>query len=383
MKRRLLVLSTYPEISADARFRAVAYFQHLEAAGIQCDFAPFCDADFLRMIHRPGRRVRKAFDLARFSLARLGVLLRGGRYDAVFVQREAALIGPALVESVLATILDVPLVYDLDDAIWLDATQATGVSASAHPLARRLLKVPSKTDRLLQMATTVVAGSSFLATYARRFNSDVAIVPTVVSRERWHPLPGRLDGRMLNEAVPTIGWIGSHSTAVQLDLVVLALQRLAREGNKFRVRIIGSTRRLPIEGVDCENPRWSLEREIEDFQTIDIGLAPMFANEWGEGKCGFKQIQYMAVGVPMVTSLVGGARDFVVDGTNALVAHDDEAWYRHLKTLLDERSVRARLAREGRALVEQRLCTEVQADRIVSIVDAAMRRSHAPVSRGP
>ena len=85
----------------------------------------------------------------------------------------------------------------------------------------------------------------------------------------------------------------------------------------------------------------------------------------------------MAVGVPFVSSWVGGARDFVVDGENGLVALGTEDWYRHLKALLESRELRKRLGQNGRRLVEEQYCIERQGPRVAECFEEALRRARA------
>jgi glycosyltransferase involved in cell wall biosynthesis len=172
-----------------------------------------------------------------------------------------------------------------------------------------------------------------------------------------------------------IGWIGTHSTAKQLDMVVPALAELARAGHRFRVRLVGASRELAVPGVEVESVPWSLDTEVEDFQDIDIAIAPMFDDEWSRGKCGFKQIEYMAVGVPMVTSPGGGAREFVEHGVHGLIARSHEEWRTHLGALLTDAALRGRLSRAGRALVEERLSLERQAPVLVNLIHRVIARS--------
>ena len=152
-------------------------------------------------------------------------------------------------------------------------------------------------------------------------NPNVEIVPTVVSSKTWTPAPGRLQGEFFAHGVPRIGWVGTHTTANQLELVGPALRQLHMDGYEFELHVVGAGEGFELDGVPARLRRWSLDDEIREFQRIDIGLAPMRSEPVYQGKCGFKQLQYMAVGVPFVSSWVGGARDFVVDGENGLVAH--------------------------------------------------------------
>ncbi|MBN1607861.1 MAG: glycosyltransferase [Polyangiaceae bacterium] len=365
---RLLVLASYPRTAACTRFRACEYFPHLEAAGIHAELRPFLDEVSFTRFYEPGR-MRKALGVMESTLRRLRVLVEHGRFDGVFVQRESGLIGPAWLETVLVRGLGLPLVFDLDDAVWLDASRT-----SAHPLATRLLKSPGKTDSLIRMARCVIAGNGHLGDHANALGARVLVLPTVVSSQQWTPLPGRLDGELVDPAaIPTIGWVGTHSTAAQLDMVVPALRMLAERGRKFRVRLVGANRTLDVPGVEVESVDWQLDQEVDNFRRIDIGLAPMFDNEWSRGKCAFKQVQYMSVGVPMVSSRSGAAAELLVAEQNALVADKEHDWGRQIERLLTRRELRRSLARAGRELVETSLCIERQAPVFVGAIREALR----------
>lgn len=368
---RLLVLTSYPDEAACTRFRISAFVPALERAGIEVHADPFLRSELFSTFYRRGHRKKNALGVAGAIARRLKTVLTARRYDGVFVQREAALLGPAIVEELLARGLSLPFVYDIDDAVWLAGSGAS-TNATRYPIASRILKAPTKSLRMLRFATTVIAGSQHLASFASRYNDHTEVLPTVVSRDEWTPRPGRLEGAIRGR--PVIGWIGTHSTAPQLALVAPALRRLREEGRDFAFRVIGAGEDFTLDGVDVETRAWSADREIDDFRAIDVGVAPMFRDEWSEGKCGFKQLQYMAVGVPMVTSVAGGARDFVRHETNALVAEREDDWYRHLVRLLDDRALRARFATSGRELIEGRYSREALEDRFVGIVTETMRR---------
>lgn len=359
---------------ACTRFRACAYFSSLAEAGIDAELRPFMDDAFAAAFYSAGHRMHKAAGMARFMLRRLLELTTSMRYDAVFVQREAAIVGPAVFESILAKGFRLPLIFDFDDAIWLH-----DVSSSRHPLAARLLKYPQKTRDLVRMATEVVVATKYLHDYAAPDAARISILPTVVSREVWTPLPCRNEGRFASDdGVPVIGWVGTHSTAMHLDMIVPPLEALAREGYKFRLRLVGASRDLTVRGVEVENARWQKDSEVRDFQRIDIGVAPVAATEWSRGKGGFKQIQYMTVGVPFVSSPRGGAVDFVEHEVNGLVADDDRSWIDGLRRLLTDRQLRVRLSKAGRSLVTSRLCTEAQGPELARIVERAIRSPHRP-----
>jgi len=357
-EKTLLALAAYPERAAATRFRMVHMFPYLRAQGWNIRFEPFVSDEFFDGFYTSGSTFRKASYLAARSLDRLRTTITGGHLDAVFVQREASMIGPAFAEAILTSVRRTPLVFDFDDAIW-----HFDLPRSRYPLAARLLKSPGKCWSTMRRAALVLAGSSYLAGRASEVNANVECVPTVVPATTWTPISDRLDGGMLHSP-PRIGWVGSHSTAHQLELVAPALRRLRAEGLELDIRIVGAPDDFVLEGLELDVAPWRVEDEIREFQEIDIGLAPMHSEPVYEGKCGFKQLQYMAVGAPCVSSWVGGARDFVVDGENALVARDEGDWYRHIRALLEQKPLRRRLARGGRTLIETQYCIEHQGPRV-------------------
>jgi glycosyltransferase involved in cell wall biosynthesis len=363
----ILALAAYSERSAATRFRLTQVLPYLRARGWDVRFEPFVQDDPISGFYARGSRLKKATHLASRSLHRLASAVGTTDVDAIFVQREAALIGPAYAEFILHSLKGLPIIFDFDDAIW-----HYDLPRSKHPIATRLLKRPAKCWYTMRRASCVIAGSSYLAQRAREVSSKVEVVPTVVSSTTWKPLPGRLEGAFHEEASPRIGWVGSHSTAHQLELVEPALRQLRADGHDFEIHVVGAGDDFALDTVEAKSRPWRLDEEIQEFQRIDIGLAPMHNEPVYEGKCGFKQLQYMAVGVPFVSSWVGGARDFVVDGENGLVAHSTEDWYRHLKSLLESRALRKRLSRNGRRLVEARYCIERQGPRVAQCFEETL-----------
>jgi glycosyltransferase involved in cell wall biosynthesis len=341
---------------------------YLRARGWDVHFEPFVDDEFLGAFYTKGSRLKKARYLASRSLERLALAVGVTGVDAVIIQREAALIGPPYAEFILRSLKRLPIIFDFDDAIW-----DLNLPRSAHPIAARVLKEPNKCWYTMRRAAGVIAGSKYLAERAREVNANVTVVPTVVSSKAWTPWPGRLGGELFGDGPPCIGWVGTHTTAHQLELVEPALRQLRAEGYDFEVHVVGAGKDFELGTVELQSRPWRLADEIREFQRIDIGLAPVHGDPVYQGKCGFKQIQYMAVGVPFVSSWVGGARDFVVDGENGLVAHNTQDWYRHLKALLESAELRRKLSQNGRRLIETQYSIEAQGPRVAQFVEEALR----------
>jgi glycosyltransferase involved in cell wall biosynthesis len=349
--KRLLVLTPAPTSSASTRFRLEQFFPALRARGIEPVLRPFLDEDGFRVLYRSGHVATKLRAAASALVGRIGDLARATRADGILLHREAALIGPPLLEWLMA--MKRPLIFDLDDAVWVPYRSPT-----YGALLSRLLKMPGKTLRTLALARTVIAGNRFIAEFASRFNRSVTVIPTVVDTEVFRPADKRND-------VPVLGWIGTPSAAQYLQAIVPALQSLART-RRFRVRVVGGA--IDAPGVEVEQREWRLENEVGDFRSLDVGLYPLVEDDWSRGKSGFKAVQYMAAGVPMVASPVGVTSEMIDDGRNGLLAHTTSEWEAQLARLLDDAPLRARLAAEGRKDAVESWSLAVHAPRFAELV---------------
>jgi glycosyltransferase involved in cell wall biosynthesis len=353
-RRRVLALVPYPLNTAPGqRYRIEQWAPYLSECGIDVLFLPFASEALGRALYRRGAHVAKGLQIMRGIVARFSHVWGAARYDAVFLYREASLIGPAWLER-LAQARRPQLLYDFDDAIWVPY-----VSPSNRYLS--LLKAPWKTATICRLAAAVIVGSEYLATYARRFSSRVTVIPSTVSLRRYRPRPGpRRPGP------PVVGWTGSHSSLQYLREVEQPLKTLAGR-LRFRFVAIG-VEGFQIPGVQTECRPWRSASEVEDLWDLDVGIMPLPDGPWTRGKCAMKAIQYMGVGIPALVSPVGANVDVVTHGKNGFLVGGPDEWVELLDRVLRDSDLRERLGREARRTVEARFSAEVHAPRVAEVV---------------
>ena len=360
---RVLFLVPYPKEGASNRYRVEQYIPYLEENGIRCRVRPFMSEGFFKILYQKGHWLRKGGYFLVSCLRRAGDLYRARNVDLVFIHREACPIGPPFFEWCF-WVMRKPVVFDFDDAVFLP-------NSNILTPALRFLKCPWKVEKILRMSRSVIVANGYLEAYARRFNTNVSVIPTVVDT-------AHLPVKQHNEnGKPVVGWIGTSSTSVYLEGILPVLEKLA-ERHSFTLRVIGSQRPIQARGVEVQSRRWSFEEDEALCRTVDIGIYPLPDTPWARGKAAFKAIQYMAAGLPVVASPVGMTAEVIQDGVNGFLASTESEWLHKLSLLIEQPHLRKRLGEVGRKTVEGRYAYDVHKKRFLNVVrEASSGRPHA------
>ena len=347
---KVLFLPRFGRQGASSRMRSYQYQPWFESAGIESVVSPLFADDMLLEKYKVG-----GYGMWRTLVSywrRCKVLMSASQFDLAWIEKEALPWWPVWIE--LWLLRGVPYVIDFDDAIFHNYDLHRSL------FVRRVLG--HRIDRLMESAKLVVAGNSYLAGRAVAAGAKrVEVVPTVVDLARYSP-------RTAYPATdrPRVVWIGSPSTEQYLRELAAPLSALAQR-IPFTLRVIGGESvRLP--GVDVEPVLWTSGIEAVRISECDVGIMPLRDSPWEQGKCSYKLIQYMAAGLPTVSSPVGANLDVVVNGETGLFAATPDAWVDHLEVLLREAAMRKRLGEAGRARVEVRYCLQLAAPRMVQLL---------------
>ncbi len=267
-------------------------------------------------------------------------------FDYIFVHRGITPLGPPVVEWILHFLLKKKIVFDYDDAIWIP-------SSIDEPFWHRWMKSYWKVGFLIRWSYRVSCGNHYLMEYALRYNPHSFYNPTTVNTTDRHT-PARFVPK--SSPLITLGWTGTHTTLPHLEGLRQVLVRLESD---LPVRLLVICNGRPDLALSrMEYRRWSEASEIEDLLEFDIGLMPLPHNEWTEGKCGLKLIQYLSLEIPAVASSVGVNSRVVDNGISGFLCSSDDDWYERVKQLSLDEGLRKRMGQEGRKKIVNHFSTE-------------------------
>lgn len=357
---RALFVVPYPHDTAPGqRFRCEQWLRLLPAESLEVDVRPLLSRAAYASLYKPGAVSAKAAGAALGLARRISDVVVARRYDVAFLYRGAFVLGPPLIEMLLAR--RVPVVYDFDDAIFLGDTSDANRSLA-------WLKWPKKVSRIVAGATMTTVGNEWLAAWAGRYSGRVEVLPSTIDTDLYQPRP-----RPRSDLV-RLGWSGSPTTAKHLHIVDGALRRLLKD-LPVELTVVGDAT-YTLSGVGPAAERvsaraWSVATEIDDVSSFDIGIMPLPDDEWSRGKCGLKGLLYLALGLATVMSPVGVNTEIISPGENGFLAATEDEWVETVARLVEDEALRLRLAGPGRQTVIDRYSGRQWASRFLEVLEKA------------
>ena len=328
----------------------------LEPAGIHLHYASFESDRLHEILYQPGHKFAKAAEMFRGYVARLGLLRDLDRYDAVFIYREAALLGPAFLEKMIAR-RGKPIIYQLDDPLYVPYRSPSNGYLS-------YLKFFGKIAEIIKLSKVVIANSSHIRDYAKQYNQNVWQIPSLVDTDKYSFEPqGDVDS-------VCIGWSGSPTTVPNLQIVRSALQQLADRGG-HHVHLIGGTD-FDLPGVRYTAQKWCRETEVEDLRKLQVGMVPLPVNEWNKRKFYMKSAQYMALGIPPVCTPLGSNPEVIEPGETGFLANTTAEWVECLGQLISDASLRKRMSAKAAQVAQEKFSLKANTEKIIQAFRAAV-----------
>jgi len=310
-----------------ARYRIIEYLPYFEKAGWEVSVFAF------------GKR----------RLDRIKIFWDLPKFDVVFLQKR--LFG--LLDWNLLRSKSRFLAFDFDDAIMFHDSSRKQNTFS--------LKGKIRFDRTISNSDVVFAGNSYLRDLARKYNQKVLILPTVIDTELY------TSKREQNSSLVTLGWIGSRPTLFYLENMIQVWDMVHKRYPQTQLKIV-SDHFFDCNMMPVIKKAWKSEDIVDDLQSFDIGIMPLIDDEWTKGKCGFKLLQYMAVGLPVVCSPVGVNREIVRDGENGFWAHNEDEWIDRLGQLIGSPALRIKMGEIGKKIVLNKYALKDHAAYLIGVL---------------
>jgi glycosyltransferase involved in cell wall biosynthesis len=334
-------------------FRFEQYFVYLKQAGIDYQVSSFIDRDTWSILYNEGHYRAKAFGIIKGFFRRIFSLIQILSTDFVFIHREATPVGPPVFEFIISKILRKKIIYDFDDAIWLPNTSDSNKLVAG-------IKWHNKVASICKWSYKISCGNEYLSSYSKQFNSNVTLNPTTIDTENLH---NKIKNQQTEKT--TIGWTGTHSTLHYLKPILPVIKQLETEID-FDFIII-SSRQPEFQLKSLKYIPWNKSTEIDDLLEINIGIMPLTDDKWAHGKCGFKALQYMALGIPAVLSPVGVNRKIVADGKDGFLCNQHSEWIDALKKLLSNKQLRIDMGKNARKKIEQKFSVNSNRENFLSL----------------
>lgn len=348
---RLLMLTKYGRKGASSRLRFMQYQDELTRHGFEITFGSLFSDEYLNGLYHFGRRSHS--EMANAALHRLMQAITISEYDVVWLEGELWPWLPSAFEQVFLRSAR-RLVVDFDDAIF------HRYEWHSSSFLRAMLK--GKIKKTIGSADAVTAGNGYLADFARKAGARrIEDVPTVVDLIKY-PAPVAYP----SVGPPIIGWIGTPATEHYLQPIYSVLSYLQQSG-RAKITLVGAGSRF-AQHSQINSVKWTEETEVAEVSKFDIGIMPLSDDPWSRGKSGFKIVQYMACGKPVVASPVGVNLTLVEPGITGWLADTPDDWKHRLIQLLDDGVARRLMGENSRHVVETAYNVQVQLPRLLSVL---------------
>lgn len=346
--QHIVYFTKYARNGASSRLRSYQYIDVLnQEPNLKVTVQNLFPEQYITKLYN-NQSVKK---IALFSyIKRFFFLFTVFRFDKVVIEKELFPYLPAWAEIILE-FLGVHYLVDYDDAIFHNY--------DTHPNKWVKRFLGNKIKTVIKKADVVIVGNSYLKDYALKAKAKKCFtIPTVIDISKY-PEKNKLNNNLL-----TVGWIGTPKT---IGLLQGNLNHIENNDLKFNWITIGGK----LEKT--KNPYtflyWTENTEVQNIHKLDIGLMPLLDSDFEKGKCGYKLIQYMACGIPVIASAVGANNEIVSDGANGFLVNTPEDWTKHLSFFINTPDQLNHMGQMARKTVENKYTLQVQYPILKSILN--------------
>ena len=356
---KVLFIAQYGPLAASSRTRVFDYLPLLRETGIVCDVSVVVPDGLVRLNTKGlfKRIVYYVVSWLRTFWMGWFCVFAVKKYDAVFIQK-VLFVYP--VPQLLKQFKD-KVLFDFDDAIF--TLESPGESWLTRVRTRRRSRgLPA----MLRASKYAIVENEYTAEYASRFCAHVSQITGPIDTKRYAPAD-----KIEREQI-VLGWIGSPWTTRYLGLIKDPLMILADQNQQLELCLIGAGD-FDIPGLSVRRYSWDLETEVDCLGRFDIGLMPLPDDPFTKGKGGYKLLQYMAMGLPVVASPVEINCEIVSHEKTGFLAETDTEWVTFLGKLIKNKALRNQMGVAGRTKVMENYALKKSSIQLRSLLRLCVR----------
>ncbi len=352
--KKIIFFPKYSAKAPSSRYRIYSYLNFYKKANFDFEVFPLLDEWYLDVVwqHKSILNSKFIFKLIASYLKRFIKILFIPQNSFVYIGADLFPLLPPIFELYLK-IRGIKYLIEFDDAIFHNYDH------SRCSIIR--LFFSKKMPYVIKNATYVICGSSYLVDFVKKYNQNVTLIPTCVDGNRY------IKEDLIN-GENIIGWIGSSNTSKEILEIIPALREVAKFTN-FSLHLIGFDRVLEsrLSGINYKIIDWTKEEEITELNRFSIGIMPLRDLPFNRGKCAFKLVQYMMLGIPTVSSPLQSNIDIDAGCGNYFADSNDE-WKSCLINLLNNKNLRDKIGMNNLVLAKNKYTFEKNKDRYIDLL---------------
>ncbi len=352
-KKTILYFTKYTDKGPSSRYRSFQYKDILKKE-FNVQYFPLFDDHYIDNLF--ANKKINYFQILRSYCSRIFQVLKYLRTDKiVFIEYELLPFFPPILEYLLYK-TKVKIILDYDDAIFHNY--------DLHPNSLIKYFFGNKIFKIVKYANIVITGSPYLTSHLNSFTNNVIEIPTSINLVNYTS-SFQLDP--IKKDI-TIGWIGSKSTSINIFNIIEVIKITHELNPKIIFKLMGFDNnlksRLNIPNVEFYN--WSAQDELIFLKEIDLGIMPLDDTPFNRGKCGFKLIQYMAMGKPTLSTPLEANVKINRNNSN-LFATSEEEWVDCISKFISNLSFYSEVGLNNQKIVEKYYSVEANSISYIKI----------------
>lgn len=357
----IVYFTKHTQAGPSSRYRSYKYHAFLGKHGYAVTSHSLFPAGYLPAFYK---KHKKPYLLVALGYARRFLqLLFLKKYDIIYIEYELFPFLPFWVEKLFLKNKK-NVVLDYDDAVFHNYDKSNNVWVKKY--------CGDKIFKLVALANTVITGSPYLTHTLQLYNKKIQEIPTSVNLNTYL----KTAAAFTTTNTFRIGWIGSKTTSKNVLLVKEALQQLQKQ-HAVTLVLIGFDELLvnELQDINYEQHAWSEATEIAVMKTFDVGIMPLLDTDFNNGKCGFKLIQYMACGLPTISTPLEANIKINHSGNNLHATTTGEWLVCFVKILQNKQYYKTVVGKQNISIVKDFYDADINAEKFLNLFEEVLKTS--------